>query len=328
MDAPLAVLQWDRGALEADCERGASLQAGVEAYLGRAAFGSEGSMVIRVRLTRVEEKGLARVVARVTQETSDGPAYGEREVVGDASCASLDEPLTLVVALLVDAPAPAAEPPPAEIVVPAAEPPPPAPSDETREIETAPGLEQARARPRHVVFLASGLVAMGILPSTAGGVGLLASVKPRGFWGLGVEAGAFFPQRTDLGSGSLETSFLMLSGSICPLQGLTDRVWWSACGSFGAGRLHARSRDVLEPQTRNDWFVLPGAAVRGGWLFGSHFLVSAGLQAHFPVSPDSYVYRTTEGEKRVAFEPGGLMIAAELGLGVLFDGVAHQGSEM
>lgn len=326
MDAPLSVLEWDRGALEADCDRRASVEAGVEAYLGRTVFGAEGSLVVRVSLTRVQENGRARVVARVTQQTSDGRAWGEREVVGDSSCASLDEPLTLVVALLVDAPAPPPEAQSPESPEPPAErsdeppPRPPAPQPEPAgEIETAPSLEQATQAPGHAVFLAFGLLAMGVLPSTGGGAGVLASLKPRGFWGLGIEAVAVLPQRVALGSGTLDLSLLMVSGSICPLQGVTDGIWWSACGSFGAGRLQARSRHVLDARTRSDWFALPGAAVRGGWLLGHGILLNAGLEVVFPVSPDYYVYRSAEGEKQLAFEPSPLMIGAQLGVGLLLD---------
>ena len=325
MDAGPAVLHWDRGALEAECDRGATVRAGVEAYLGRSVFADDGSLVVRVRLSRVAENGRAHVVANVTEETSDGRAWGEREVVGDSNCASLDEPLTLVVALLVDAPAPATEPAPTEVTPPPAEPPAPHTSDQAEPpvedlgpIETAPSLERVKA-PGHVVLLALGLLSMGVLPSTAGGGGMLASLKPRGFWGLAVEAGAWLPQRMALGSGSLETSLLMLSGGICPLQGFGDGVWWSACGSFGAVRLYARSRHVLEAKTRSDWFALPGASARGGWLVGRGVLVSGGLEASLPVSADSYVYRSSEGEKQLAFAPSGLMLTVQLGVGVLLD---------
>ena len=325
MDAPLSMLQWDRGGLEAACDRAATVRAGVEAYLGRSVFGAEGSLIVRVRLSRVEENGRTHVVAKVTQETSDGRAWGEREVVGDSSCASLDEPLTLVVALLVDAPAPAAEPARNEVT--SAPPKRSAPrtpiedepqAEDTGPIETAPSLEHLKA-PGHVVLLALGLLSMGVLPSPAPGVGALASLKPRGFWGLGVEAGAWLPQRMALGSGSLETSLLMVSGSICPLQGLTDGVWWSACGSFGAARLHARSRHVFEARSRSDWFALPGVTARGGWVIGRRVLVGGGLEALFPVSPDRYVYRSPEGEKQLAFAPSQLMITGQVGVGLLLD---------
>lgn len=325
MDAPLAALQWDRGVLEAECERGATVKAGVEAYLGRTVFDADAPVVIRVKLARREENGRARVIAKVAQETNDGRTWGEREVEGDASCASLDEPLTLVVALLVDAPTSNSEPTPSEVIAPPPEPTQSRSSNENEtqdreptEIETAPSLERAQAAPGHVVFLASGLVSMGgVLPSTAAGAGVLASLKPQGFWAVGLEVGVSWPQDIALGSGSLQTSLFTLSGNICPLQGLADQTWWSACGSVGAGRLHAQSVQVVEPQSRSDWFLLPGAAVRGGWLVGGRFLISAGLQALFPVSPDHYVYRTAEGEKVLAFEPTPLMITAQLGVGLL-----------
>lgn len=327
MDVPPAVLQWDRGSLQAECERGAIIQAGVEAYLGRPVFGAAGELVVRVSLTAVEDKGGTRVVAKVTQETSDGRAWGERVVNGEGDCASLDEPLTLVVALMVDAPASAPEATPSAPPEPPAEPEsersspenePPASVDE-HQIETAPSLEKAVTAPGHMVFLAFGLLSMGVLPSTGGGAGVLASFKPRGFWGLGLEAGALLPQRTPLGTGSLETSLFLVSGSLCPLQGVANATWWSACGQLGTGRLRAQSRDVLGAKTRSDWFALPGASVRGGWLPGRQLLVSVGLEALFPVSPDRYVYRTSDGMKEVALEPSPLMIAAELGVGLLFD---------
>ena len=76
---------------------------------------------------------------------------------------------------------------------------------------------------------------------------------------------------------------------------------------------------MLEAHSRSDWFALPGAAARGGWLVGHRVLVSAGLEALFPVSPDYYVYRSPAGEKLLAFEPGQLWITAQLGVGLLLD---------
>src|ERR1041384_2221690 len=113
MDASQAVLMWDRGALEIECERGAQVREGVETYVGRKVFGEGGDRVVRVTLSRVSEQGKKRVEARVSQEDTQGRTWGERVVTGDDSCSSLDEQLTLVVALMVDAPEPvaASEPP-------------------------------------------------------------------------------------------------------------------------------------------------------------------------------------------------------------------------
>ena len=320
--APQAVLQWDRGALEAECDRAAVVRAGVEAYLGRAAFGAEGGVVVRVRLSRIHEQNGARVVAQVTQEDASGKQWGERSVVGDESCASLDEPLTLVVALLVDAPPEPAEAvtppePPAPVAEPA-KPTPPEP-DEPVEIATAPSLERSLVAPAHSAWLGLGLVAMGALPSAGFGAGLVASLKPRGFWGFGVEAGGLVSERKRLASGSLEASLLVLRVSVCPLQGIAGEAWWSACGSFGAARLRLESHGLLEARARSEWIAMPSLSARAAWLVSKPWALVGGLEAAFPVSPDRYVYRDREGARQTAFEMNPLLLTANLGVGVILN---------
>ena len=78
MVATLAVLQWDRGALEVECERGAVVRDGVEAYLGRAVFADSGAAVVRVTLSRIEEQGKLHVVARVSGIDNDGDGNIDR----------------------------------------------------------------------------------------------------------------------------------------------------------------------------------------------------------------------------------------------------------
>ena len=198
MDAPQAVLEWNRGALEAECERGAAVQAGVETYLGRSVFARDGELVVQVRLSRVEEAGTSRVVANVTQRDATGKVWGERTVAGDSSCASLDEPLTLVVALMVDAPAAPTEEPPAETPLPPEPPsrsPAPPSQDGSGAIETAPSLAQAESAPGHAAFMAFGVATMGALPTTGAGGRALLSVKPRGFVGLGTDVMLLAPRR-------------------------------------------------------------------------------------------------------------------------------------
>ncbi|HYP90854.1 MAG TPA: hypothetical protein VEQ59_21955, partial [Polyangiaceae bacterium] len=155
MEATTAVLVWDRGTLEAECERGALVREGVETYLGRAVFTDSGGHIVRVKLARLEEQGKRRVVATVTQQDESGRAWGERTVTGDESCSSLDEQLTLVVALMVDAPTPA-EPAVEPQSLP---PPPPPPSDvpePSGEIITAPSLQQPAPSPGHLVIFGFG----------------------------------------------------------------------------------------------------------------------------------------------------------------------------
>src|SRR5690349_3777945 len=95
-----AVLIWDQGPSAPECERAAAVKAGVEAYLGRPVFGADPALVIRVRVARGASG--RSLEATVSQEDASGRAWGERSVSAK-DCESLDEPLTLVVALMVDA---------------------------------------------------------------------------------------------------------------------------------------------------------------------------------------------------------------------------------
>jgi hypothetical protein len=321
MEVPQAVLEWDRGALEAECDRAATVQTGVETYLGRSVFSRDGTLVVRVALSRVEEASGRHVVANVTQRDASGKVWGERTVSGDDTCASLDEQLTLVVALLVDAPAPPEEQPPAEPAPePSAPPPPPPPAvSETGEIQTAPSLERLSSSPSHAAFLALGAVSMGSLPGAGIGGRLLASVKPRDFIGFGVDVLAFAPQRKALGAGAIDVSFVAVAGSVCPLQGVDGRAWYSACASFGAARVRVAAKDLLQARSQTQWLALPSLSARGAWLPGGCVLLGGGLDAAFPLSADRYVYRDPQGTRLSAFELGQLVITASLGVGLLVD---------
>jgi hypothetical protein len=322
MDATPAVLLWDRGALEAECDRGAQVREGVETYLGRAVFADGGGHVVRVRLSRVEEQGKPRVVARVSQEDGSGRAWGERSVSGDESCASLDEQLTLVVALMVDAPNTPApdEPSPASLSPPAPAP----PSDVSEpsadaEIVTAPSLQRPVATPGHVVVLGFGLASLGATPGIGVGGGLAVSVKPRGFWGIGLEGAVLNRSREPLEAGALDISLMLAAASLCPLQSVDNGVWWSACASVGAARLHARSRGLVEARSQTQWFALPGLSVRAARIFGQRWLLGGGVLAAVPVSPDRYVYRDAVGEQKSAFQPSSLVLSAHVGVGFLLN---------
>lgn len=317
MDASQAVLMWDRGALGAECDRATQVREGVETYLGHPVFGQSGDITVRVVLSRVEEKGKRRVEARVSQEDAQGRTWGERSVSGDENCASLDEQLTLVVALMVDAP----EPVVAESPLPAP-PPPPAPDpndDASGEIETAPSLERPAPSPPHGALLGFGAASLGITPDVGFGAGVAGFLKPRGFWGLGVDAAMFAPHRQALDSGSLKASLLVAGVSLCPFQVAEDGAWWAICGTFQVARLHARSRGLLEARRDTQFFALPGLSGRAGRIIAGRWLVAGGLNLSFPVTPDRYVYRDVNGDRQSAFEVGSFVLTASAGLGLIWN---------
>jgi len=314
-----AALIWDRGTLTRECDRSDAVKASVEAYLGRSVFSADASLLIRVRVTR--ESNDAPPLAIVTQEDGSGRTWGERSVSGGADCASLDDPLTLVVALMIDsgssAPSPLAEPeklsepsPPAASVQ-------PPDTTETGPIITAPSLERAQYEPGHWVLLGSGSAAMGLLPNVGFGVGLDGWLKPSRFWGVHFGAALLARQRESLDSGRIDFSVMRAHVGLCPLQGVDGAAWWSACGTFGLGRLRARSSRLAGARTKVEPVALPGLSVTAGWLYRGWLLLGGGLEAAVPISPDRYVYQDVAGSSHLAFQMNPLALTARVGVGVM-----------
>jgi hypothetical protein len=277
--------------------------------------------VIRVRVSR-DANGSA-VVAIVSQEDGSGRAWGERSV-SSADCQSLDDPLTLVVALMIDSGSTPKDEPaaPPEKPVPN---PPPAPSSTTDgsdstdsdPIITVPSLERPHYEPGHWAVLGSGVAAMGLLPNAAFGAGIDGWRKPSRFWGVRVGAALLARQRQALDSGRLDFSLMRADVGLCPLQGVDSAVWWSVCGSFGVGRLRTRSVGLAGARTKIELVAMPGLSVTAAWLWSGWLLLGGGLDASFPVSPNRYVYRDEQGTPNLAFQMNPLALTARLGIGVM-----------
>lgn len=316
-----AVLIWDQERLAPACDRSEAVKAGVEAYLGRPVFDGEPSLTIRVRVSR-ENGGAA--VATVSQEDGSGRAWGERSVTGK-DCESLDEPLTLVVALMIDAGSTAAEPgasepknaeptrptspsrPPAPVVAPTNEGP----------IETVPSLQRASYEPGHWAVYASAITTMGLLPDPGFGVALDARLKPGRFWGLSLDAALLAPDREPVDSGRLEFRLAEAGLGLCPLQGISEAVWWSACGKVALARLQVRSVGLDGARSKTEWLAMPGLSVAGAWLPRGWLFVGAGLEGSFPVSADRYLYRDVLGTSHLAFQMSSFALTARLGVGLI-----------
>jgi len=315
-----AVLVWDQERLAKACDRSAAVKAGVEAYLGRNVFGPNPSLVIRVRIARAA-RGNA-TVATVTQEDESGRAWGERSVSGQ-DCESLDEPLTLVVALMVDSsstparatpeapdpakpPRPPAPPAPPEVVEPSSEP-----------IETAPSLQRRTSEPGHWAVFGSAVATMGLLPEAGFGAGLDIRYKPARFWGLSLDGELLAEQRVEVDEGHIAFRLAHAGLGLCPLQGHDSTTWWSACGTFSVAWLRARSTGLLGGRTKNELFSMPGLSVAGAWLPRGWLFFGAGLAGAFPVSTDRYLYRDAGGMPHLAFEPSSFVLTAKVGVGLM-----------
>lgn len=320
--APNAVLEWNQGALGAECARAEVVKRSVETYLGRSVFTASGDVVIRVTLKRLETPGARpQIVATVNQRDRGGKSWGERNVAGDADCASLDEPLTLVVALMVDSPI--ATETAATRPTPLPPPPPNDTSDESSqasdEIQTAPSLARALEAPAHAAVLALGGASLGMLPDPSSSFGLALLLKPKHFWGIAFEAHVAGPTQRALGTGSATSYLLLAQAGLCPLQGESESAWWAACAGFAAGRLSVASHDLIGARRHHDWLWVPNLDLRAAWRLHRRWLIGGGMTAAFPLSADRYRYRDAEGGVHEAFQLSSFGLTTSLGLGLLFD---------
>ena len=302
---PSATLIWDGGQLPA-CDRSAALRKNVSVYLGRDPFEDDAGLTIRVAVRRAAEIGL--VVADVSEVDDQGHTLGVRSVPGGSSCETLDEPLTLVVALMLDETPRALD---RRLEVPPRPPEPPErrtdpTADDASDPDstmTVPDGPAEQPQPAHA-FLSAGIgTTFGKLPFFSFGPQLQAVFKPRHFWGLELSAGALGGARVELpGSGSMDFLLLEFGAALCPVESLSDGFLLRACGGLSVGWLRAQSHDLEPSRRRTEVVVSPELHVQVGDSIGQGFLFGGGLGVAFPIRPNQYVYRDPEGAQQVAFQ--------------------------
>ena len=302
---PSAALIWDGGQLPA-CDRSAVLRQNVGVYLGRDPFEDAAPLTIRVGLRRAPESGA--VIADVSEVDDQGHVLGVRSVRGGTSCETLDEPLTLVVALMLDGTpvAPERQPESAPPAVVANEGRTNSEADDDLDADGSPSVSEdapEEVPPAHA-FVSVGVgTTFGKLPFFNYGAQLQAVVKPRRFWGLelsGAVAGA--PALELPRSGAINFVLLELGAALCPLESLRDGVLLRACGGVTVGWLRAESHDLEPPHQRTEVVLSPELHVQVAQSIGKGFLLGGGAGVSFPLRPNQYVYRDADGIRQVAFQ--------------------------
>ena len=294
---PVAVLVWDGGQVSPACERSAELERNVAAYLGRDAFEANAPLVIRIGLRRSLNDGA--ITADISKIGEDGQVIGVRTVSGGKSCETLDDPLTLVVALMLDAPPDEPSPAPAPAPEPLAPPEPSQPEPTTSD----PVPEDTNQEPGFALISAGIGSSLGLLPFPNYGPRLQVELKPRHFWGISVGALALLGSHTDLpGSGAIDFRLLQVGAALCPLDTIHDRNWLAVCGGLEIAWLEAEGSDLSPHRRKSDWALSPSLQVRAARQLLGPMLLGGTLGVSFPISRNRYVYSDVAGDSQLAFE--------------------------
>lgn len=294
---PVAVLVWDGGQVSPTCDRSDELKRNVAAYLGREAFETDAALTIRIGLRRsAEDRG---IIADISKIGEDGKVAGVRSVSGGANCETLDDPLTLVVALMLDAPPEEAPRPSAA----ALEPPAPEEPIQPEPIASDASAEETNLEPGFAVLSAGVGSSIGLLPFPNLGPRLQLDLKPRNFWGISISGLALLGSHTDLpSSGALDFRSIQLGAALCPLDTLRDRNWFAVCGGLEISWIEAEGSALAPHRRKTDWTLSPSLRLQAARQLTGPFLLGGMLGVAFPISRNRYVYRDAAGSSHLAFE--------------------------
>lgn len=287
----MAVLQWPADAEQRGCASAQSVQADVDHLLDRAAFGGakDADVVVRVRLVQAE----AGWLAQLSFTAADGTAQGERELHSpDESCRSLDGPVALVVALMLEATRPKAR-----VALPA----PAATEPQSR--------WQAEAS---AALVTSG----GLLPGLAFGPRLSAGIVPPDFvpLRLSVTLWPSVEEDVELGRGG---RFSASHGglAICPELTSGSVAGVGLCFGAEAGVLSAVGTGLAYTESP-DRLLVQGEAAAQLWLhLGGPFLLEMQAGAAVPFIRPNFVYTDADGSAREVHQPWPVIPKGSIGLG-------------
>ena len=294
---PVAVLIWDGGQVSPACDRGEELKHNVAAYLGHEAFEANAPLTIRVSLRRSpDDRG---IVADISKIGEDGKVAGVRTVSGGATCETLDDPLTLVVALMLDAPpeeAPQAPDAPLE-------PPAPEEPEQPDPLLHDPVPEETNREPGFALLSAGVGSSIGLLPFPNLGPRLQVDLKPRNFWGISISGLALLGAHTDLpSSGAIDFRSIQVGAALCPLDTLRDRSWFAVCGGLDVLWIEAEGSALSPHRRKTDWTLSPSLRLQAARQVIGPLLLGGLFGVSFPISRNRYVYRDVAGSSQLAFE--------------------------
>jgi hypothetical protein len=298
------------------CIEKRGLERAVERRLRRKVFQEPAGLLVEVRIARTERDWIAGIVLYDAHRRE----LGRRELDTAAKdCSALDASLALVLALLVDSP-PEPEPEPTETPphTPAAPPTPPEPRPPPTPI-VLPKDTFAPREPWRFVPTAAFAGAIDRLPGFAFGPRAGVAFLPPRFPEFRLSVGALLPYDETEEGERFGGSFWLVDAlvEICPLGFGASAVRVSGCLGQSVGRLsvtgfgfdqngvEAASLDLVLTAGLSSWFVIAGP-----------FGVRLGLGAGFPLSRNSYGYRTPDGARLEFWQRGYVLGSGELAVGL------------
>jgi hypothetical protein len=307
--SPAVALAWTGPGPELTCLGEDGLVQAVNEYLGRQAFASGSvELVLHVNVERLPDR-----MWRAVLELRDrgGTALGSRELASSTDlCSSLNEPLVLAVALMVEGePEPEPEPAPVEV----------APEPEPDRPEPPPAL---RPQPATSHWALSGNVAVaveaGLLPAVRPGLELGLELRAASWLSARVSGVGFVPASADL-EGRASVRIGLLAGAIALCAGFepASGVHVALCAGPLYGALFATSSGLEGGRSTQRRLLAGMGGLRVATALAGRWALALEGRGVVPYRPDRFTYEH-EGTKREVFQVSELALLAAAGLGVTF----------
>jgi hypothetical protein len=290
-------LHWVRLEGAEGCPGARELAEAVERLLGRPIFvpPTQAEAVIEGRAERRLAGGYRAIVSMTRP---DGSVVGIRELeTPSASCAELEEPLALSIAVMIDPDAGAPRPP----SPPPASPPP-------------------RGGPWRWGVQAGPTIGLGQVPGAGVGAQIVAQIEAPRFWPIEVRAALGVGSRDAEGpAGALRLRLASAGVALCPLRHApTPSLALYGCLGPRFGASHAEGRELDEPRRRERPYGEVAAGVRALARAGGPFVGSLGLGLGVPLWRDRYTSAGQDGARSTLFQTSAVVLGADLGLGFFF----------
>jgi hypothetical protein len=284
--------------------------------LGRSVFVDAGAADVLVEVQVKPRDGAPGFAANLTLRAQSGNWLGARELQTDsARCSGLDEPLSLVLALMIDIPKDEL-PPPAEQP---ADTPPPAPRVLRVPAPPPPVRETVSKRePLRVELGVSGVITVGLLPDVALGARASVLVRPPQFWPVEFGALMYRDAEATAADGGSEFEAAGADISVCPLLGDVGRVRVLGCVLQSLGRLRVSGFGFDENRKHSRFYALFGARARLSYPLTSWLAGRLSASAEVPATRDDFYFVDAEGQRHRVFRSALVAGSGELGMELRF----------
>jgi hypothetical protein len=324
-------LSWLRMPAAEACIATQALARSVEERLGRHVFVSAAEADVSVE-GRIERRASGGWHAVITIRDAKGAVLGTRELDRpDASCTTMNEPLALIIAVMIDPeaklsssppprPKPSAAPAAAPSAAPSAAAPPPAPAT-TPEIKVPEGGPPPRTRDPWrfqgdaVATITSGLAPQIDLGGSIAGTLFIPDI-PLGLRGYG---SLFVPTIADRDGARASFDLFYLGGAVCPtLRRPAIVAMLCFGGHLGVIRSHPETLGRgIDDKTEGIWNAVSEARVSIPLV--APLALTAGVSAVLPILRPTFEYTLAGATARENLHKvSSFALAADVGVGFFF----------